>query len=363
MWLRVLLVAMFMVVAVPSVWAQDKDLAAARKHMDAGVRYMQDPAGPKWDEAYLEFKKAYELSDSINALLNVAICAQKLELDGEAIALYKQVLASKKIDRRDRKQVENDLKVLEASVVWVTFTVNVPLRLTDVRTPRQGKALRNVYELEKGTRTLGIHPGAHNFTASAPGKTDQEWDVVLHNATKVEHTFDLVDKPPDEGRVVIKTVLVKEDRESRPIPLYVLAPGLLTVAAGGVMATFMVLSSMKASELEEARGVKPVAEQREIRDTLVTYNIIADVGIGVTAAAAVTTLVLILTRPTVVIKGDAEISGEDSDGTTEGATPPAEAPPAETPAPKETSMRFGEDWVIAPLADPYGGGAAFSVRF
>jgi hypothetical protein len=270
------------------------------------------------------------------------------------------VLQSKKLDKRDRKQVENDLKVLEASVVWVTFDVNVPLRLTDVRTPRQCKALRNVYELDKGTRTLGVHPGAHNFTASAPGKSDAEWDVVLHNATKVSHAFELVDKPPDEGRVVIKTVLVKEDEESRPIPLYVLAPGLLTVAAGGVMATFMVLSSMKASELEEARGIKPLAEQREIRDTLVTYNIIADVGIGVTAAAAVTTLVLILTRPTVVVKGDAEISeGED------GETPDEAAPPAAEPAPpaKKTSMRFGEDWVIAPLADPYGGGAAFSVRF
>jgi hypothetical protein len=334
-----------------------EDMAEARKHMDAGVRFMQDPAGPRWDEAYDAFKKAWKLSGSINALLNLAITAQKLELDGEAIDYYEKLLAEeKKLDWRDRKQIKNDLKVLTASVVHLKVKVNVPVRLIDVRTPRQGKPLRNVYNLEAGEHELGIHPGDHRFTATADGKVDQTWTTVLQNAAKVEHVFEMQDVPPPPPLpVMVKTVLVEKEaeaEESRPVPLYVLAPGLLTLAAGGVMGTFMVLSTLKADELEEARGVKTVEEQRELRDELVTYNLVADIGIGVTAAGAVTTLVLILTRPTVAADG--------GDVTSEEPSSPDAKPPASK---KKQAMRFGIDWLVAPSATPAGGGATFVTRF
>ncbi len=370
-----------LVVAVPAAAKPTADeMAAARKQMEAGVGFMQDPAGPRWDEAYLAFKKAYELSDSTNALLNLAVCAQKLELDGEAIAHYETLLKleGKALDWRDRKQIKADLKVLTAAVVRVTFSVPVAVKVTDVRTPRQGKPLRNVYELAAGKHTLGIHPGEHRFTATAVDKLDEIWDVVLENGSKVEHAFEMRDVPPPPPvPVMIKTVLVNSEdlEESRPIPLYVLAPGLLTLAAGGVMGTFMVLSTIKADELDDARGVQPVAEQRKIRDDLVTYNLIADIGIGVTAAAAATTLILILTRPTVAAGGE---DGAGTPGAVEITTPadPANETPKETPTeapkapaaptsppPKKTSMRFGVDWVLVPTAAPFGGGAMFSTRF
>lgn len=334
-------------VAVPA--AADptaEDLQLAREHMDTGVRYMQDPAGPQWDEAYVEFKKAYELSDSVNALLNLAICAQKLELDGEAIGHYEELLSSsRRLDPRDRKQIKNDLAILSTSVVKLTVKLDTAVRLTDVRTPRQGKPLQNVYELAAGEHELGIHPGEHRFTATAEGMLPAEWTVALQNGAKVEHTFEMKPIPPPPPLpVMIKTVLVEKAQEpSRPVPLYVLAPGLLTLAAGGTMATFMILSSLKSDELDEARGVQPVSEQKKLRDDLVTYNLVADIGIGVTAAAAATTLILILTRPTV------------------GGEPPPSEPAKKAPPSKEA--RFGEDWLLLPTAQADGGGALFHARF
>src|ERR1041384_1631844 len=46
----------------------DSRVEEARLHFNAGVAYLQDPEGERYEEAYAEFKKSYELSKSPKVL-------------------------------------------------------------------------------------------------------------------------------------------------------------------------------------------------------------------------------------------------------------------------------------------------------
>ena len=65
----------------------------ARQHFKAGVNLLNDPDGPRYEEAYREFKAAYAASASYKILGNLGLCAMKLERDGEAIDAYEKYLA------------------------------------------------------------------------------------------------------------------------------------------------------------------------------------------------------------------------------------------------------------------------------
>src|SRR6185437_15642588 len=81
----------------------------ARAHFVAGVRLLQDPAGPRYEDAYEEFKAAYAASPSPSMLGNIGLCAMKLERDEEAIRAYETYLESAKIDAAERNKIETDL--------------------------------------------------------------------------------------------------------------------------------------------------------------------------------------------------------------------------------------------------------------
>jgi tetratricopeptide (TPR) repeat protein len=73
----------------------------ARQHFKAGVNLLNDPDGPRYEEAYREFKAAYASSPSYKILGNLGLCAMKLERDGEAIEYYDRYLqeGGKEIDQ------------------------------------------------------------------------------------------------------------------------------------------------------------------------------------------------------------------------------------------------------------------------
>src|SRR5690606_35169283 len=50
----------------------------ARQHFKAGVNFMQDPDGARYEEAYREFRAAYKAAPSWKILGNLGIAAMKL---------------------------------------------------------------------------------------------------------------------------------------------------------------------------------------------------------------------------------------------------------------------------------------------
>src|SRR5687768_2077001 len=132
-----------------TLYAQEVEITEkARAHFRAGVNYMQDPDGARYEEAYREFRAAYAESASWKILGNLGISAMKLERDGEAIEAFKKYLeqGKRELDRSERDQFQRDLAALETSVVWVTFrSVPEGATLTDERVAVSGNSTVNRY--------------------------------------------------------------------------------------------------------------------------------------------------------------------------------------------------------------------------
>lgn len=283
-------------------------LAEAKKHMQAGAAFYNDPSGHKCEEAIREFAKAYELSGSLNALKGQAVCNLELERDGEAIEQYTKYLQGKgaTIDAADKAQVETDLNTLRASAAFITFnTDHAGVKITDVRTPSKGFPITNRYPLPMTGRKIGIHPGQHTFTASADGVPDQTWTVEIVNGSKLDHTFDFSKGKP----VVVEGDRVETHDEprmvkSRPVPTSAFVMGGVTVALAVPLSIFGVGALGKGSDYKAANGHAPKAELDAMASDVKTANLITDIFLGATVASAVVTTILVIARPTKMVPED-----------------------------------------------------------
>src|SRR5215510_160926 len=121
---------------------------AGKKAFAAGVALLQDPEGARYDDALVQFRKAYELTSSFKALGNMALCLFKLERDGEAIAAYEKYLkvVGNKIDAGERAQIERDLLALKAQVVVVKLELpEAGSTVIDERPDSRGNKIVNEY--------------------------------------------------------------------------------------------------------------------------------------------------------------------------------------------------------------------------
>ena len=328
------------------------DKEEALKHLRAGAAFYRDPSGPRCEEAYPEFRKAYELSGSLNALLNLATCATLLELDGEAIGYYERFLDKKgdDIEPDDKAQVDRDLAALRSAVAWITFSSDRPsTMLSDERTPRSGTVVRNRYPIGLANRRFGVHPGSHVFTATTEGFDPVTWRIEIKNGSSYSHEFVFDKDAPVTAEGLKPGELAggplpeptgggagADEGGSRPIPAYVWVAGGVTLASAATMGVMMGLAASKKGTYDsDIRGIKPLPEQEDAKADIETFNLLSDVFIGVTAAGAATTLILLLTRPTV---------SDDA---------PADA----------RATGYGVDWMLAPAVDPRGGGVQFSANF
>jgi hypothetical protein len=295
----------------PAVFAQGAPAAdpakieEAKKHMQAGAAFYNDPSGHKCEEAIREFGKAYELSGSLNALKGQAVCNLELERDGEAIEQYSKYLAAKgaAIDPADKTQVETDLNTLRASAAYIAFsTDHAGVKITDVRTPSKGFPITNRYPLPMTGRKIGIHPGQHTFTASAEGLPDQTWTMEIINGGKFEHNFEF-----DKGKpVIVEGDKVEKPAEPkmvarRPVPTGAYVMGGLTVALAVPFAIFGVSALGKGSDFKAANGHQPKATLDALQSDVKTANLLSDIFMGATIASAATTVILYAVRPTKMV--------------------------------------------------------------
>ncbi len=280
--------------------------AEARQHFNAGVALLRDPDGARYEEAYREFKVAYQMSGSWKVLGNLGLTAMKLERDGEAIDAFERYLTEgrKEIDAAERAEIERDVATLKSSAVTVVLRfVPTDAALTDERTPVQGAPIRNRYQSEGGALSLKVRPGHHVMTAVVSGKPPLVFEFDAEPGTTQEHQFDFdaapppgalspppppatTPPPPSSGSV----------RAERPVPTGVwvglAATGALAVGAGvtGVMAL------AKNSDFEDANGHDPVRAQ-DLHSQTKTLNLVTDVLIGAAIVGAGVTTYLYLKRP------------------------------------------------------------------
>jgi hypothetical protein len=308
-------------------------LDEARRHMKAGAAFYNDPSGHKCEEALVEFKKAYDLSGSLNALKGMAVCNLELERDGDAIDQYSGYLAGKgaSLDAEEKAQVEADLNALKQALATVTLRVDADgVRVVDVRTPARGLPVRNGYTLPRGEIRLGIHPGDHLLTASLEGRPDQVWKITAVNGGSFSHAFSfgaaLGTAPANP--VVEPPPVPAAGGATRPVPAYVWISGGVTVALAVPWIALAVRAKSQNDDYNALNGKAPAAELQQLRSEVKSANLVADVFLGLTAAGLATTVVLFLTRPS-----------------------------------KPAQASRGRSWTIAPTLGPSSGGAVMEGWF
>jgi hypothetical protein len=269
----------------------------------AGVNLLQDPDGAKYEEANVQFRRAYELLQNWKVLGNLGLCALKLERDGEAIDAYEKYIAKggKDIDPDEKAQVERDLATLKAQVatVHLQFVGGAPTRLVDERINARGGKVLNEYKASGPSIDLGLHPGHHIITATLIGGTGH-WEVDFMPGSSTSHKLEAAASPPPPTLAGTKSAAGSPDvLTSRPIPTTVFVAGGITGALviGSAVTGLMALS--KRSQFNEING-KPghtATEVADAHDSAKSMGTINTVLTGAAIAGAGLTVVLLVTRP------------------------------------------------------------------
>jgi len=166
----------------------------AKLYFKNGVELIQSQP-PNYQDAYYQFKLAYEKSKSWKVLGNFGLCAFKLERDGEAIQDYTDYLkgGGNDIDPEERAAMRRDLLVLNGNSASVTLTSAAgELDLVDSRAG--SSAPPQSYHMEGGKLALRLRAGTHTLVATRGNQT-QRWEVAFSPGRDEAHDFDFSEKP------------------------------------------------------------------------------------------------------------------------------------------------------------------------
>ncbi len=309
-------------VLLPNVARAEGEISEeARQHFRAGVSFLQDPDGARYEEAYREFKAAYAASPSWKILGNLGISAMKLERDGDAVDAFEKYLAEggDQIDPTERAQVERDLQTLRVGLVTLTIQTDpAGATFVDQRVPNRGDAIMNKYDVAQGPLVLRVRSGLHRITARLPGYEDSVWEVDAAAGSAASHTFTL------QKIAAAQAPSSRATTGERPTPTSVYvglaATGVLT--AGAVVTGVLALG--KKGDFDDANQAHS-EDAADLRDQTQTMNLVTDVLIGGAVVGAAVTSYLYFTRPVVT--------------------------------PQDTALRF------SPTAGPQGAGVTMWGRF
>jgi hypothetical protein len=334
--------------AAPSVARADDVTITpeARSRFSAGVNLLKDPDGPRYEEAYREFRAAYAASPSYKILGNLGLCAMKLERDDEAIQAYEKYVAwGKALDPAELAQVKTDLDTLKAGVAYLTITSDPPgAKIVDVRLPVRGERITNNYGPITTATRIGVRQGSHQITAKLDGYPDVTWELEAGATEVAPHafTFKKADVAVVPVPVTTPTPIVEERPKvaERPVPTGV----YVGLAATGVFAAAAVVTGVLAlgkhsdfdtqnTALNNSQNPGQASSTKSSGETL---NVVNDVCVGGAIVAAGVTAVLYLVRPTIIRE--------------------AKAAPA-------SGASVASSWRIAPLVSTTGGGLSVGARF
>lgn len=289
----------------------------AREYFKAGVSYLKDPDGARYEEAYQAFKAAYAESPSWKILGNLGIAAMKLERDKEAIDAFERYLkeGGTELDETERSQFQRDLDTLRTGVVKVTISATPGnATLVDEHLKSSG-TVTNRYDVTDGKVELGLRAGRHRITAKVAGYEEGKWEVDLAPGSTVDHSFEPKQESasgaPDPNSGTGTKGPVGDGgptRTERPIPgtvwVGVAATGALLV---GATITGIIASGKKSDFNDKNDGSDPDAADK-LKNDGQKMNLITDVLLGGAVVAGAVTTILFLNRPEVPAEKEASHS-------------------------------------------------------
>lgn len=266
----------------------------ARLHFSAGVNLLRDPARPRYEEAYLEFKKAYSLAPSPKILGNIGLCAMKLERDSEAIEAYARYLAEvPDLPQDERAQIERDVTTLKVTLAKVLVeTQPAGASIIDTRMPAHGEAITNTYGPITGRTELALRKGHHVLKARFENGVEVTWESDINGGES--HLFDApaspIEPPPPSN-------VPRTAAPMRPLPTSVLVSGGVTAALGiGALATGLIAIDTRSRFDERNDGSDPSGAD-DLRGTGKALNVVSDIFLVGALVGAGVTAYLYFTRP------------------------------------------------------------------
>jgi hypothetical protein len=250
-------IALFAALLVPAqALAEDSKIEEGKRAFKAGVILLQDPDGARYEEARIQFRKAYDLVGSWKVLGNLGLCSLKLERDGEAAEAYEKYLAQggKEIDASERTQVERDLAALKAQMVHVHLELpDASGTIVDQRERARGDTVGNDYRVVGMAMDLGLHPGHHVIKARL-SRGEARWEVDLDPGASVSHRFELAPAPavpasqPPAASPAPVAPAVESRSESKTLAYVVGGVGIVGIGVGTV---FGIQTFAKKSSRDE----------------------------------------------------------------------------------------------------------------
>ncbi len=283
---------------------------AAKLHFAVGVGLLEDPAGPRYAEAYESFRRAYKTSPSPKILSNVGLCALHLERDGEAIDAYEIYLSEvADIDPGEEARIRKDLVRLRAGLATVVLdTKPAGALITDERIPESGPPVINRYKYKESKVALRIRSGNHKITVEAEGYKKRVIAIRVAPGAKEAAAVALVEIP-GAVRPPQPTTDPSPQPDPTPVPIpmptepddgggisgasiaMIAVTGAFTV--GAVVVGVLSLQNKAEYDSFESGGSREDAEA--VRSDGEVLNVVTDVLIGAAVASAAVTVILLVT--------------------------------------------------------------------
>jgi hypothetical protein len=296
----------------PAARAQGTDLAAAQGLFDEAKRLV---AQGKLAEACPKFLSSFKFDPKPGTALNLADCYEKTGQIASAWARYLETASlAQRAGQADRERYAKDhAAALEPRVSRLTITAPTAPQGLEVR--RDGVAVDAAI---LGT-ALPVDPGAHVIEARAPGK--KAWsrtvEIALVAGRLVVEIPPLEDSAPGGGPAPIApppAVKPSVAADSAPPPRGALPPpaapaststgkalGLAAIGVGGAgVVVGAITGGLAVAKHHDLAGVCTAGvcmNQSSAIDSYHTLGTVADVGLIVGGALAVTGIVLVVTAP------------------------------------------------------------------
>jgi hypothetical protein len=299
--------------AAPSVFAQQRDAAAAQALFDEARGLMQ---AKRFAEACPKLEESQRLDPGIGTEFRLADCYEQQGKIASAWAGFLDVASvagsSGQTDRQ--KAARARAARLESRLPHLTIVVPAASRAAGLEVRRDGTA---VGEAQWGS-SVPVDPGDHEIAVTAPGKRAFSSTVSLRESTPTTFTVPALDPEPGGGAAATASLPAPAPStpapepapaappaalaETPPAPSGSAGPGFAVIGLGGlglvgivVGTTFGVMASSKYDDSK--RGCRDadvnVCSQHgvDLRNTAFTYGNVATVGFivgGVALAGAAT---------------------------------------------------------------------------
>jgi hypothetical protein len=252
-----------------SVPAAADDEAKAKEHYFKGKQLVEEEA---YDKAIIELEASYEINSVPNVLYNIALCYDKLKKYADAVRFYHRYLEEEKKPPEDIRALVEE-RILKLSQFLGSLKVTADVEGAEV-----------FLDDEKiGVTPLGItlvETGTYKLVVKAAGYADIEEEITIVSGETATRDFPMTES---------KKVAVKAGPEGgkRKLGPAVFGATIALTAAMGITAIGV--------------GAAAVGKDRKLADMTTAdagwkrdrLALATDVLIGITAAAAVASLVLV----------------------------------------------------------------------